>query len=307
MKKSINPHHKYKCIPCFYSTNSKKDFSKHVLTKKHKKSQNKDKIVTPVDFSCEKCGKTYKFRSGLSRHRNRCFVATVNIVENDNNDKKLSLKDNKKSPSYTETMTEIFKKQQKQMDETINLLKASVKNNETMIPKIGNNNNNTISINVFLNQECKNAMNLTDFIQELNVSLEDLDYSKNNGYVAGVTNIFTKHLKDMDPKDRPIHCSDAKRLQFYIKDDDKWEKDSSNEKIDKTIYNIKLKQTKKLSEWEKMHPNYQNDPELLNEWQMMLASMTEDMTSENPSKIKTALKRNIADHIQLKDAMIKNK
>ena len=102
-------------------------------------------------------------------------------------------------------MTEIFKKQQKQMDETINLLKASVKNNETMIPKIGNNNNNTISINVFLNQECKNAMNLTDFIQELNVSLEDLDYSKNNGYVAGVTNIFTKHLKDMDPKDRPIY------------------------------------------------------------------------------------------------------
>lgn len=307
MKKSINLNHKYKCIPCSYSTNSKKDFSKHLLTKKHKKSQNRDKINVSVDFVCDHCGKTYKFRSGLSRHKNKCQKILTIHVENDNKDNKLSLKDNKKSLSSTEALSDLFKKQQKQMDDTINLLKASIKNNESMIPKIGNNNNNTISINVFLNQKCKNAMNLTDFIQELNVSLEDLNYSKNNGYVAGVTNIFTKHLKDMDPKDRPIHCSDSKRLQFYIKDDDKWEKDSNNEKIDKTIYNIKLKQTKKLSEWEKMHPNYQNDPDLLNEWQMMLASMTEDMTSENPSKIKTALKRNIADHIQLKDAMIKNK
>jgi poly-D-alanine transfer protein DltD len=173
-----------------------------------------------------------------------------------------------------------------------------------MIPKIGNNNNNTISINLFLNQECKNAMNLTDFIDQLQVSLEDLNYSKNNGFVAGVTNIFTKQLKDMDPKDRPIHCSDSKRLQFYIKDDDKWAKDNNSHKIDQTIHNIKLKQTYKLTEWEKLHPNYQNSPESLHEWQMILAIMTEDNTSENPGKIKTALKRNIADAIPLKDAMV---
>jgi hypothetical protein len=174
-----------------------------------------------------------------------------------------------------------------------------------MIPKIGNNNNNTISINVFLNQECKNAMNLTDFIDKLYVSLDDLDYSKNNGFIAGVTNIFTKQLKDMDPKDRPIHCSDSKRLQFYVKDDDKWAKDANNIQIDKTISNIKLKQTCKLSDWEDLHPNYQNSPEQLYEWQLMFASMTEDVTSDNPDKLKTALKRNIADHTQLKEAMIK--
>ena len=233
------------------------------------------------------------------------MVYDIISVENGNNDNKLPLNDNKKSSMNKNLLTDIFKEQQKQMSETIGLLKESIKANANMIPKIGNNNNNTISINVFLNQECKNAMNLTDFIDQLYVSLDDLDYSKNNGFIAGVTNIFTKQLKDMDPKDRPIHCSDSKRLQFYVKDDDKWGKDANNTQIDKTISNIKLKQTCKLSDWEDLHPNYLNSPEQLYEWQMMFASMTEDVTSDNPDKLKTALKRNIADHTQLKEAMIK--
>jgi len=306
MKKSLNPNHKFVCIKCNYSTNSKKDYNKHCTTKKHKKSHSKEKNSSPVEFLCPYCNKSYKFRSGLSRHKKKCEYRFGNNVENDNNDNELSFNDNKKSPTEKDVLTDIFAKQQKQMDETISLLKESIKTNANMIPKIGNKNcNNTISINVFLNKECKNAMNLTDFIEQLQVSLEDLDYSRNNGFIAGVTNIFTKQLKDMDPKDRPIQCSDSKRLQFYVKDDDKWEKDSNNEKIDKTIHNIKLKQTTKLSEWEKLHPNYQNSPELLHEWQMMLASMTEDTTSDNPDKLKTALKRNIADFTQLKDAMVK--
>ena len=243
--------------------------------------------------------------SGLSRHKKKCFVSNVLLVEKDKHNEKLPFDDNNLSSSKKTMLTEIFKEQQKQMNETLSLLKESMQANANMIPKIGNNNNNTISINVFLNQECKNAMNLTDFIEQLHVSMEDLNYSKNNGFIAGVTNIFTKQLKDMDPKDRPIHCSDAKRLQFYVKDDNKWARDDNSNKIDQTINNIKLKQTYKLTEWEKLHPNYQNNPDELHEWQMMLASMTEDTTSENPTKIKTALKRNIADFTQLKDAMIK--
>ena len=89
-----------------------------------------------------------------------------------------------------------------------------------MSKNVGNNNNNTISINLFLNENCKNAMNLTDFIQNMNVSLEDLEFSKDNGFVKGVTNIFTKQLQDLDPTERPIHCSDKKRLQFYVKEED---------------------------------------------------------------------------------------
>ena len=170
------------------------------------------------------------------------FKLKIELVSIDN---ELSLNDNKKSSIENKMFKDLFREQQKQMNETINLLKESVKTNANMIPKIGNKNcNNTISINLFLNQECKNAMNLTDFIDQLQVSLEDLDYSKNNGFVAGVTNIFTKQLKDMDPKDRPIHCSDTKRLQFYVKDDDKWARDENSNKLDQTIYNIKLNSLK---------------------------------------------------------------
>ena len=106
--------------------------------------------------------------------------------------------------------------------------------------------NNKMTINLFLNEECKNAMNLKDFVNNLKISIEDLKYSSTNGFVDGVTNIFTKQLKDMDPTERPIHCSDKKRLQFYVKDNNKWKKDEDGKKMDETITTIKLKQTTKL-------------------------------------------------------------
>ena len=199
------------------------------------------------------------------------------------------------------SLKELLMQQLKQQNDTIELLKQSIETNTKMMPKIGNNNNNTISINVFLNEQCKNAMNLTDFINQVQVSLEDLQYSKNNGFIEGVTNIFTKQLKDLKPTERPIHCSDKKRLQFYVKEDDKWSKDANNEKLDETIYNIKMKQTSKLTDWEKLHPNYAQDPKLLNEWQQILNSMTEDIGHRD--KVKEKLKRNLAEHVQLKQAL----
>ena len=159
-----------------------------------------------------------------------------------------------------------------------------------------------MTINLFINEHCKNAMNLTDFVDNLKITLEDLEFTKNNGYVEGVTNIFAKQLQDLAPTERPIHCSDKKRLQFYVKDDDKWKKDRNNEKIDETLINIKLKQTVKIGDWEKLHPNYREDPQLLDEWQNMLAGITEN-TEGNILKQKLALKRKIASYIELKDAM----
>ena len=96
---------------------------------------------------------------------------------------------------------------------------------DNMIGKVGNNTyNNKMSINVYLNEYCKDAMNLTDFVDKLKVSLEDLMYTKDHGYVKGISNIFVKQLQDMKPTERPIHCSDKKRLQFYVKNENKWEK-----------------------------------------------------------------------------------
>ena len=162
--------------------------------------------------------------------------------------------------------------------------------------------NNKMTINLFLNENCKDAMNLTDFVENLKITLEDLEFTKHHGYIEGMTNVFAKQLQDLKPTERPIHCSDIKRLQFYVKEDDKWEKDKNNEKIDDTLRNIKLKQTLKIGDWEKLHPNYREDPELLDEWQNMLAGITENMEG-NVLKQKLALKRKIASYIELKDAM----
>ena len=311
-QKSAKIRKKFHCKSCDYITCDKKDWKKHLLTRKHKKTQIPDKIIKNVEFVCMFCEKAYKYKSGLSRHKKKCKMNPENFCgKNGNVTQKLPSEANlKKGTTLSEkkekqdddiSLKEILMQQLKQQNETIELLKQSIETNTKMMPKIGNNNNNTISINVFLNEQCKNAMNLTDFINQVQVSLEDLQYSKNNGFIEGVTNIFTKQLQDLKPTERPIHCSDKKRLQFYVKDDDKWSKDSNNEKIDETIYNIKMKQTSKLTEWEKLNPNYAQDPKLLNEWQQILNSMTEDFSQRD--KVKDKLKRNLAEHVQLKQAL----
>lgn len=304
---------KYYCKKCDFLSSNKKDFNRHLLTRKHRKTPKPEKIIKNVEFICKFCEKGYKYKSGLSRHKKKCKMNPENLCgKNGNVTQKLpSEKYLKKGTTLFEntekvddeiSLKDILMQQLQQQNETIELLKQSIETNTKMMPKIGNNNNNTISINLFLNEQCKNAMNLTDFINQVQVSLEDLQYSKNNGFVEGVTNIFAKQLKDLKPTERPIHCSDKKRLQFYVKEDNKWSKDSNNEKIDETIYNIKMKQTSKLTEWEKLHPNYVQDPKLLNEWQQILNSMTEETGQRD--KVKEKLKRNIAEHIQIKKALI---
>lgn len=303
-KKSAKIRKNFYCKSCDYTTSDKKDYNKHVLTRKHKKSAKADKKPQNVEFACQCCGKSYKYKSGLSRHKKKCPLVNLGNVENDNSYHfvtHINKKEQKTEPD--ETLIKLLMKQQEQTNETIKLLKEAVDANTKMSKNVGNNNNNTISINLFLQEKCQNAMNLTDFIDQLHVSLDDLDYSKDNGFVMGMANILTKKLKDLKPTERPIHCSDKKRLQFYVKDDNKWGKDKNNEKIDKTIKTIKRKQTIKLTEWEKMHPNFRNNPIELKEWQQLLCGMTEDPSEQQPEKIKIALKRSLANYTQLKDAM----
>ena len=302
-KKSAKNPKKYCCEKCDYNTSDKKDFKKHLSTLKHNLSGKGKKKSANVENKCIYCNKKYKWKSGLSRHKKKCKKNPVNIVAK--NEKlpsvTLSETENKKNDD-NKTLIELLMQQTKRTDQALELLKESIHTNSKMMPNIGNNNNNTISINVFLNEQCKNAMNLTDFMDKVKISLEDLAYSKNNGYVKGVTNIFAKQLKDLKPTERPIHCSDTKRLQFYVKDEDEWKKDQNNEKIDNTLTNIKFKQNMKISDWEKLHPNYKEDPKLLDEWQNMMAGINEN-TEGNILKQKLAVKRRIARYIELKEAM----
>ena len=278
--------------------------------------------------------------SGLSKHKKKCFKNVVDI--NDTNLKDTTLLTNLKKDIIVfeekiyndEEVEKIYNDEEVEKMENVNPEISSLKEelndikylmkqfitqstenhtktsnliesqiNSTKAQTIYNNcNNQNMTINVFLNEQCKDALNLKDFVQNIKVTLEDLQYTKDNGFVNGVTNIIKKQLQDLSPTQRPIHCSDKKRLHFYVKEDNKWEKDENNKKLDDAILDVKLKLPKSLTEWEKMNPTYKKNPQLMDEWMNIMAGISENDTG-NVLKDKLVLKRKIAAYIELKDAM----
>ena len=326
MNKNLNNlNHKnnsFICMACEYITNRKSNYQKHIITKKHilnvQKSQKKVKVKKKIDkkFVCEICNSKYKFKSGLSRHKKKCIgyiemtndLSDDNINENIEHAKNVSVDlDNVKYAQNNDELIKLLvaqnKKQAEQTSNALNLVQQSLSEMSKMVPKIGNNNNNTnkISINVYLNENCKNAMNLTNFVKNIQVSLDDLMYTKDNGYVKGITNIFTKQLNDLKPTERPIHCSDKKRLQFYIKDNDVWEKNESQSKLDKSIRDLEREQIKKLTEWEKLNPDYLKDEKKLNEWQKIIHQIIDHANDIDRSRNIKSIKKNLAEYVELKE------
>jgi hypothetical protein len=146
---------------------------------------------------------------------------------------------------------------------------------------------------MFLNEKCKNAMNLEDFVKKIKLSMEDLQFTKDNGYVQGISNIFIKNLNDMDVTERPIHCSDQKRLQFYVKNDDAWSKDKNNEKIDNTIEKISKKQLQTIKDWIKENPNYLDSEAKTDEYFTLVKNITQPNNEKNLKTIKKKVGENV--------------
>ena len=302
----------FECIKCNYKTKSAFNFKRHINSSKHKKN-----ICAPIDgikkkYVCE-CGKKYKYHTGLAKHKHKCkFVF----------EEKLQITTTEKDKEIEQLKAAIaeIKLQQKQDQNThttiLEAVKSVAENAKEMseaTKKIAENGggpgnnytdcyNQKMTINVFLNEECKNAMNLTDFVDQFKVSLEDLQYTRDNGFAQGITNIFTKQLKDMDPTTRPIHCSDSKRLQFYVKDENEWVKDSDGKQLDSTINKIKIKQANSLTEWELEHPDFIKDPKLTDEWCSMMAKIAPESKNDIPK-----IKRSFAKYFEIKEAMKKAK
>lgn len=328
---------KYNCNLCDYNTSKKSSIIKHFTTIKHKKQlsflsiPNYPKVANVQNTKKDKkvrhfcdCGKNYQFKSGLCKHKKKCentidcslkkgtpvFENSPEEVDKVKNNEKIKMLEGElseiksvlkdfivASTNNNATQTEIISKYAKNMDKMSNIMVDNKTVNIT--------NNQNVTINVFLNEQCKDAMNLTDWIENIKVTLEDLQYTKDNGFVNGVTNIISKQLQDLKPTERPIHCSDKKRLHFYVKDNDEWTKDVDNKKLDSTITHIKLKQSKSITEWEELHPTYRKDAQLLDEWCSILAGITEGDTG-NALKEKVSLKRKIASYIEIKEAMANN-
>ena len=252
-KKTPKNAEKFYCKSCNFSCSKLSDWKRHLLTAKHKNTTNTTKIQpkkTPTIFTCE-CGKEYIHRASLYNHKKRCkYLEKVEEKEEEKNDN---------DPSYKELLIQAMKQMQKKDEEMTEMRKEMV----SMIPKIGNNTtnshnttNNTFNLQFFLNETCKDALNITDFINSLKLQLEDLEYTAEHGHVKGITNIFQTALSNIEENRRPMHCTDLKRETLYIKDNDEWNKDDNNEKIKGTIGEITNKNIKNVNKWLGKYPGH---------------------------------------------------
>ena len=292
---------KYHCKKCDYTCSNKYNFNKHLSTTKHKMitngNSNGNSKPNFVEFSCENCGKSYRYKSGLSRHRKGCVEMNQSLV--------LKISDSKVAKANLEvTNQEMIEKLTETIKQQGDLIEKLIDHQKEIIPKIGNNNNNKISINVFLNEHCKSAMNLGDFVENVKITLDDLLYTKDNGYVKGISNIFVKHLTDMKPTERPIVCSDKKRLQFYVKEEDIWQKDKEHTKLNKSIQNVSIKQIKKLKEWEALHPDYLTDEHLMCQWHQMIQEIMGGASNAERERNTENIKKGILETVDMKKALV---
>jgi hypothetical protein len=254
-KNPKNPSYKFKCVPCDYCTSNLKDFNKHKQTKKHFVN-----ILSTVDnipsqeipYSCEFCNKTYKERTGLWRHKQKCeFIPKkkiVNVQENDEGEIKI----------LTNLILDVVKQNNELTNKIVDICKTSQTNNTNNINNGNiNSNNKTFNLNVYLNETCKNAMNISDFIDSLQLQLSDLESIGKLGFVEGISHIIAKKLNSLDETERPVHCTDRKRETVYIKDENKWEKeDEDKNKLRKVIKKVAFKNEKLLPKFKEVYPDY---------------------------------------------------
>ena len=248
----------FECKKCKFICSKKSDFERHLNTLKHK-NKNLETEKTPQHI-CIYCNKKYKSKSGLWKHEQKCF---------DDMSKKYpdKMKLHEESSNIKGMFYEIMN-ENKELRKTI----------QDMIPKIGNNKiNQKFNLNVFLNEQCKDAVNLTDFIESLQIQLKDLENTKSNGLVESITSLLIDNLNEMDMHKRPIHCTDPKRDILYIKDSQKWEKDEEKAILRQSINELANKQRKAMKEWTEANPTWKTDEKLKDEYVKLMHELMEPL------------------------------
>lgn len=242
----------FTCSICNYKTTKRGNYNRHLKTRKHKERVNLDDNY----FKCSLCDYHTLNKNEYLRH----MRSAIHEEEEDISEKnKKELKKIKEVFEINESNIETEKLII--LQNSLNKILEEQENIKKMIPKSGGNTiiNNKLSINLYLNTECKQAMSIQDFLNQLKISLDDLNYTKNNGFVEGISNVFVKQLADLDPKERPIHCLNKKRMEFYIKNTHKWEKDNNNKNINMAIGDVQKKQIQLLDLWDKKNPGWERD------------------------------------------------
>jgi hypothetical protein len=315
---------KYSCKKCRCNFQYKSDWQRHIKSKKHLRGGNKiGQISENTKNKCKNCGKKYKHLSGLSRHLKTCKkpMTAQEIIEEkieknywiEEKEEKIEKKELEKAKwKIVDLESQLkskeigtLKKELLHKDQIIDIYKKQAKEGKNIT--YNNCNNKNLTVNVYLTEHCKDAMNLTDFVNKIQVQLEDVMFQKDFGAMAGIQNILQKQLGNLDPTDRPIHCTDDKRLQFYVKEDDKWEKDIGNKAAKDIRTEIKNKSIVAMKEWEDANPSFADNPKLADEYNKIIHGILEGYGDKKKfaNQIQDVKKR-VANMVRIQDAM-KNK
>jgi hypothetical protein len=305
---------KFMCEVCDYSTSKKSSYDKHLLTVKHInriKMNNLEQEKEQKDyFICNTCNKIYKARNSLWYHERKCKPTgeevhqinqndssisgasisdashnTIQLLINENkeliNENKEFKNENKEIKNMILELVKSNNELQKQMIEVCQKIQPG--NNNTIN---SNNNNKTFNLQLFLNEECKDAMNMSEFINSIELKISDLENMGKLGYVEGMSNIIIKQLNDTDMYKRPVHCSDAKRETLYIKEENKWEKDTQETKqMLRAVRGVDKKNYKLLTTWKDTHPKCMDSKSHQSDDYMKVVSKVMDGDEENINKV----------------------
>jgi len=256
------------CDHCNYNCNKKTNYLRHLTSEKHKKNVNK---IAKCNV-CEHCNKEFTTQSGLWKHRKKCVIVENNTVDKKTvHENKVSITNNipmelileviKQSKEIQNVLVEqnkelqnkLLEKEDQLIEQNKQLIEMAKK--PTMVNSNNNNNNNQFNLNFFLNETCKNAMNIQDFIQSIKLTTSDFETTGKIGFVDGISRIFINELKRLEVERRPLHCTDVKRETVYVKDNDSWEKENlEKKKLKWAINSIAQLNLNQVQEWQKEYP-----------------------------------------------------
>ena len=322
----------YHCAICDVACAHKCDYDRHLNTTKHK---NKIKIIgqgsivtNNIVHGCDICGKTYKFRSGLSIHKkthaqtqtqpqmqpqtqphphtvqpqDKQFSDLIEVVKDLMAHNKEVVSQNKDMINQNKILVDAIQTKMAN-DSTLALTMAGAGGNRITNNTNNITNNTQFNLQVFLNTDCKDAINLSDFVKTLKITLQDLEFTKTNGIVEGVSSIIVNNLKGMDVHKRPIHCTDLKRETMYVKNNE-WVKDDMHEHINKFIYLTSCYQTRVIQSWMNAHPGWEAKDAMHTEYQTICKELYKNIEHDD-SAHKKIIKTFIKDVVQL-DKLARN-
>jgi len=288
---------KFKCLKCDFKCSKKGDWSRHLLTAKHKNMYNMtdgdDEIHNNTSsYKCVICFKNYISRNGLWLHKKKCKsvdesfpqINGSSVNDSSNNIIELLINENKDFKNIILELVKTNNELQKQMIDVCQKIQPGNTNIHTN--SHNNSHNKTFNLQVFLNEECKDALNMSEFINSIEIKVSDLENMGKIGYVEGMSNIIIKQLNDTDMYKRPVHCSDAKRETLYVKEENKWEKDTQETKqMLKAVRGVDKKNYKILANWKDTHPKCMDSKSNQSDEYMKVVSKVMDGDEENINKV----------------------